>query len=566
MAAPRDGFSMYFLAAVFLLLGLAQSQVEEFPSAQNFLRRSFHSATVLGNNLYIFGGDVSQKSDVFTIDHSNKTLAIPLDEDWNAETVNSKVQTINNQKNFHILRPALWPNPRENGIYSWGGGVTKTSPGRNETLANPRLRVFRKASPDSLYGTWSSDPTPPGDSQIKFTQESSWTSCNGVGFIFGGLTVSQDGSGLPATASPGLVKYDMASHSWKNESQVAKKFGSGPRAGNHARGSAVCLPTLGTQGKGIVVFVGGGQRDNNDIGDIEDLPMDTVYFYDIGSNDLYAQKTTSESSTPLARQAPCAVAAQSSNNRSYEIFVFGGAGERPANTHILTIPGFRWFHAGYPGADTAEPRCNHACVVAGNRQMISVGGTKVIGGKHYEDKDPWGNGIKVFDMVNLKWSNQYNSGAPAYESPAMIKDWYDRGNVADWDSDAVRNLFPAANTPGSPSGPNVGAIAGGAAAGGIVLTALVGGLLFWYHQRRRGRAGGREAGTGEGAGLQDGQAKEGGRWDVDSSATPASANPPSEVYTMPTELHNGVELVHELQPVNPKPSELPANPPNKGYH
>ncbi|KAL8406144.1 hypothetical protein RB596_004841 [Gaeumannomyces avenae] len=552
MATLRDGFSMYFLAVVFLLLDLTHSQIEQFPSADNFRRRSFHSAAVLGDNLYILGGGASQMSPRFSIRYSNKTLVIPLNEDWNAQTVNSKVQMIDNQKDFKIIRPALWPNGQENRIYSWGGGVREAYPLANETLTNSTLRVFEKASPDGLHGTWSSDRTLPGDSQIKFTQEGSWTSCNGLGFMFGGLTMLNDGSRWRGTASPGLVIYNMTSQTWRNESQIAKKFGRGPNAGNHARGDAVCLPEMGTQGKGIVVFVGGGRRDNSDAGDIEPVPMDTMYFYDIGSNDLYSQKTTSETSTPVARQYACAVAAKSSSTPSYEIFFFGGDGEKPATTHVLTIPGFRWFNAGNTGADNPQTRSNHACVVGGKRQMISVGGTQVVGGgEQWVGKDPWVNGIKVFDMVDLKWRNDYKSGAPDYESPAMIKKWYSEGNVADWDSDAVKNLFTVVeDTPPSPPGPNVGAIAGGAATGGIVLTALVSGLVFWCYQRRRGRAG-------EAARLRDGQAKEGARWDGD---------PPTEVYTMPIELHNGVDLPHELLPVDPRPSELPANPPGKGHY
>ncbi|KLU85235.1 hypothetical protein MAPG_04265 [Magnaporthiopsis poae ATCC 64411] len=525
-------------------------------------------AAVLGDHLYLFGGGTSQKNigtgstKPYDVVHSNKPLAIPLNVDWNTETVNDKVQTMDSPANFPIVRPGLWPNAKENKMYSWGGGFRGGLPGGNESIKNPRLRVFTKGDPDSLYGAWAIDPKPPGDppAHIKLTQHASWTSCNGLGFIFGGSYVEVDPQQYRGFGTLGLVIYNMTYNTWRNESETSKKFGKAPRAGNHEHGTAACLPTAGTRGEGVVVFLGGAQRSIENPADQLDVRMDTVSFYDIGSNDLYTQKTTSESSAPLARRRACSVAARSSNNRSYEIFVFGGLNEQPANMHILTIPGFGWFQAGYPGADSAEPRCNQACVVAGNRQMISVGGMPSMSDQ-WSSPDPWKNGMKVFDMVNLKWGNQYISSAPAYESPAMIRNWYDQGGVAEWDNDVNRRLFSSSTeTPQNSSGPNIAAIAGGAAAGGIVLTALVAGLLFWYYRRKRGRAA--ERGTSLHEDPAKGSTKGTTGWDHDSSVTPASGDLPSEVQTMPSELHNGVDIVHELQPAEPKPSELSASPSN----
>lgn len=417
-------------------------------------------AAVLDDHLYIFGGTTSQKTgstklyDIVNCMYSiffppfaitplarsryrvtaaaNKTLAIPLNVDWNTDTVNDKVQTMDSPANFPVLRPALWPNDKENKMYSWGGGFNSNSPGSSESIKNPRLRVFTKGDPDSLYGAWTVDPKPPGDppARINFTQHASWTSCNGLGFMFGGLYMGVDPQRHHGLGTPGLVIYNMTYNRWSNESEASKKFGKAPYAGSHEHGTAVCLPEAGTRGEGVVVFLGGAQRSiENPTDELVNVEMDRVSFYDIGTNDFYTQKTTNESSPPLARRRACSVAARSSNNRSYEIFVFGGLDEQPANIHILTIPGFRWFHAEYPGADSAEARCNQACVVAGNRQMISVGGTPISSGDQWSPPDPWKNGMKVFDMVNLKWGNQYIANAPAYETPAMIRDWYNQGLV-----------------------------------------------------------------------------------------------------------------------------------------
>jgi hypothetical protein len=111
-------------------------------------------------------------------------------------------------------------------------------------------------------------------------------------------------------------------------------------------------------------------------------------------------------------------------------FVFGGynaqiqSTDTFSDTYVLTIPGFRWFK----GADTsASKRAFQACLVAGKRQMISIGGVDMTNGKQWDVIDDRPNGIGVMDLTTMTWSNTFDASAPEYDSPKVVKDWYAQG-------------------------------------------------------------------------------------------------------------------------------------------
>ena len=70
-------------------------------------------------------------------------------------------------------------------------------------------------------------------------------------------------------------------------------------------------------------------------------------------------------------------------------------------------------------------RMHHTCTVIGKRQMLSVGG--VLSEWDWENPDPWRYTMGVFDMTQLEWKDKYEADADDYESPEMIKSWYDKG-------------------------------------------------------------------------------------------------------------------------------------------
>ena len=93
------------------------------------------------------------------------------------------------------------------------------------------------------------------------------------------------------------------------------------------------------------------------------------------------------------------------------------------HTYVLSLPGFNWFKVN----DTsAKPRTGHTCELAGNRQMISIGGLDPTSNPtvNFSDADTNPQGLGVFDMVQLKWTNEYDANAAPYTSADPIKAWY----------------------------------------------------------------------------------------------------------------------------------------------
>ncbi len=109
--------------------------------------------------------------------------------------------------------------------------------------------------------------------------------------------------------------------------------------------------------------------------------------------------------------------------RHHGRFVYGGwdATRTFDDVYVLTIPGFQWFK-GPPGT----PRMGNRCVVGAGRQMISIGG--LLNGS-WAIPDPWLEGIGVLDMTELQWVPGFDAGAAAYDSPQVVKDWYENGYV-----------------------------------------------------------------------------------------------------------------------------------------
>ena len=91
--------------------------------------------------------------------------------------------------------------------------------------------------------------------------------------------------------------------------------------------------------------------------------------------------------------------------------------------YVLSLPGFVWFKAN----DTsAKPRTGHTCELAGKRQMISIGGLDPAATQTVAFLPPDTNpqGLGIFDMVQMKWTNQFDANADPYTLPDPIKAWY----------------------------------------------------------------------------------------------------------------------------------------------
>ena len=127
--------------------------------------------------------------------------------------------------------------------------------------------------------------------------------------------------------------------------------------------------------------------------------------------------------------------------------------------YVLSLPSFVWFKVNYTSSD---PRIWHTCNVVGNRQMLSIGGinpSAVDFPTARNETDPFWEGLKVFDLTTLQWTNYYNATAAPYTAPSIVAAHYAVGSryPSTWSSNDVQSLFLTATsflpTPTEPTEP-----------------------------------------------------------------------------------------------------------------
>ena len=201
-----------------------------------------------------------------------------------------------------------------------------------------------------------------------------------------------------------------------------------------------------------------------------------------------------------------------------EIFVYGGqkadgiydgsaaAQVRNADmdeVYVLSLPSFVWFKANYTPSD---PREGHTCHVVGNRQMLSVGGLNPSAIDHdaaINETDPFWQGIKVFDLTAMQWTNYFNATAAPYLAPSVVTAYYAAGSryPSAWSSDDLEDLFSQlkqnssisnSSVTGSPPSKTSNAkthtasAVGGAVGGTSVV--IIAGLALYFLARKRNNA------------------------------------------------------------------------------
>jgi hypothetical protein len=160
------------------------------------------------------------------------------------------------------------------------------------------------------------------------------------------------------------------------------------------------------------------------------------------------------------------------------------------NVHILTVPAFQWLQA--PNQSPIW-RQAHTCKIIGKRQMISIGGSQIF--NRYE---PWPNGLGIFDMTKLDWTNAYDAAAPAYERPTQVSQFYADNSryPIEWGDPELESIFTSPNgtattnvsgsssssSNSNSSGRIVNDVVGGVI-GGIAALAIIASLSFWRRRR-----------------------------------------------------------------------------------
>ncbi|KXH55831.1 kelch repeat protein [Colletotrichum nymphaeae SA-01] len=490
--------------AAFLAVGqlscICSAQVD-VPSVNNFRRRVFARASVIGNWVYYDGGEVSQvigglspQSQWRPSNPTNTTLSIDLTKSWTPEDVEIKETSKSAPK---MMRQAIFTDNSSDSFYIWGGF---TSYGAK--IPDAKLWHF---TPDGSGGGQWGTVLPHGNTAftaLTRSQGGAFVSTKDSGFYFGGFSDSGSDPN-PNGPVPGFLQfnYTATDTAWTNNSDSVPYSDYGTLVGATAH-----YAPYGPNG--LIMIFGGGSHvigTGQSVDNVGYLSFSTIYFMDPVTKAWYTQQTSGNAPGP--RMWHCTVGVQGPNS-TYEIFMYGGSNIANKETfdevYILSLPGFVWQKANYT---SAAPRDTQSCVVAGQRQMITFGGVNRMANNanstlFFNEEDSFRQGVGVFDLTALAWKDAYEPTAAAYDSPDVVKAWYNEGNLASVQYgsgvEALINYGKSGSGSSSGSGSgsgsdgsssdskssNTGAIAGGVV-GGVAGVALIGLAAFFLMRRRK---------------------------------------------------------------------------------
>ena len=288
----------------------------------NFLSLAYHSSIVIGNTLYIDGGEVSwfidgtpsamgTRTSVWPL---NETLAIDLSQSWNPQSVT--FQSFSKANGAPILNEgALWAAPDNESFYTFGG-----SPSLAHSTGVAPPSTFWKFSQGQWLQVADDGNTFP--SLITRPSTGMWTAANGIGYFLGGYDGINVFDPFTLTPVPGMVSYDMKANTWTNSSTNAySKFGTG------LVGAMQYVPNFGPEG--LLITMGGewsqlGSWVDNGISGGMASNFNSfwnVTIYDPASKTWYWQDTngaTGPNDVPGGASMFCHTGAQSSDS-TYEM-------------------------------------------------------------------------------------------------------------------------------------------------------------------------------------------------------------------------------------------------------
>ncbi|CAI6091112.1 unnamed protein product [Clonostachys chloroleuca] len=367
----------------------------------------------------------------------------------------------------------LWANERTKSVYRWGGELHRKE--QFEVGHEMKLHVLETDGKGGGHWTSKSLPQSVSSGEIKSNSFGASTFCGGRGFYIGGFSSNSTGDYRQREmSSPGVVTYNMDTGDLSNTT-------SSPAVSLHDEniwaGKAVCVTAFK---RPLVIVLGGFDGTHRD--NVRDLGEPIVYDANPASPKWHSQQRATADSIPAKRFA-------------FVHFIYGGTlrGEKGdtfySDVWILSLPAFRYFKAD--STSTSFRRGHLACAAVG-RYMITIGGTSNDSPDKWKEDDPWFRAIGVFDMVEMKWTEDFDPGKGDYDSPSDVKNWYQKNNVDAYGlyDDSIRDLFINASNDSNdnndsnkqdsaPLGPIVGGVIGGVA---LVLLAIGG---FWFFRRRR---------------------------------------------------------------------------------
>lgn len=236
-------------------------------------------------------------------------VSLPLDRSWAI-----KDATFASQGRATLspaLRATLWADLDEDVYYRWGGedALFKEYPDGE----HPDVRSFVADGVGGL--SWPIVDPGEGFDDIRATTEAASTQCGRQGFVIGGFgNATTDGhfSGAKRVPVPGIVKWDMDTNQWSNDSTAAITPDSG---GTLLGARAVCVE--GSDEAPLVFALGGTTTSATSIENDVFTDMNRITFWDPDSREWHWQ--TARGDAVDKREHFCAVSARGSE--SHEMLV-----------------------------------------------------------------------------------------------------------------------------------------------------------------------------------------------------------------------------------------------------
>ena len=220
-----------------------------------------------------------------------------------------------------------------------------------------------------------------------------------------------------------MTSFDFGKSTWTNASTFSAGGSSGSRNSStsnvapilRADATMTYVPNLGTDNKGVLVLIGGG----NDNQMIDNSVLD---IYDVGAGAFVKQPTQGQIMTPRVNHCAVRGSAVVGNEEQHMIYVYGG---QPSNRstqltegqstdmYILTLPSYTWTYVGSNLTSQPTARAGHTCELLGD-QMISIGGYIA------EDILCEQPGIWVFNTTSLEWITDFTPGRN-FTTPELLR-------------------------------------------------------------------------------------------------------------------------------------------------
>jgi Kelch motif len=167
------------------------------------------------------------------------------------------------------------------------------------------------------------------------------------------------GWGAPPLATANLIKYDMETNSWTNN--------TGPDLTGRAEGVLSYIPASDA---GLLIYFGGGSTPGNNE-TLVGVPMNIINIYDIASSKWYTQQAGGQ--VPEMRRRFCAGATWAKDQSSYQIYLYGGMGfganvSGYDDVYILSMPSFTWIKWWSSDPTSAKPHNSLTCNVIDGAQ------------------------------------------------------------------------------------------------------------------------------------------------------------------------------------------------------